>query len=251
MEALISSMIADGLVENRPPHMRLLIGSHLQGSWMNETSSRGRSVPVLLAAAAVIGLAVGLAGVYVTGWQAGNGADARCAPARQAADALKPFVVGAVAGLIPAESPADLAGLSFRTVDGAETTLGSYAGKAVLFNLWATWCVPCREEMPALSRLQAARGGDDFAVVTVNIDSGDPQKPALFLEEEGISNLPDYRDPKMAVFNALKQRSLAFGMPTTLLVDAAGCQVAAMHGPAEWDLPDALAVVDALSAGTR
>jgi thiol-disulfide isomerase/thioredoxin len=186
----------------------------------------------------------------VTGWQAGNGADARCSIARETAGRLKPLAIGEVAGLIPAEAPADLADLAFQTVDGTATTLGAYAGKAVLLNLWATWCAPCREEMPALSRLQAARGGDRFAVVTVNIDTGDPAKPATFLAEEAITNLPDHRDPKMAIFNTLKSRSLAFGMPTTLLVDAAGCQVAAMHGPAEWDSPDALAVVDALAAGS-
>jgi thiol-disulfide isomerase/thioredoxin len=252
MEALISSMIADGLVENRPPHMRLLIGSYLQGSWMNETSPRGRSVPALVVGAAVVGLAIGLAGVYVTGWLAGNGAsgDAHCTEAAATADRLAPFARGEVAALIPAETPVDLSTLAFIGEDGAPTTLASYAGKSVLLNLWATWCVPCREEMPALDRLQKARGGERFQVVTVNIDVGDPAKPAAFLEAENIVNLPDHRDPRMAIFNELKSRSLAFGMPTTILVDPAGCQVAALHGPAEWDSPDALAVVDALAGGS-
>ncbi len=115
-------------------------------------------------------------------------------------------------------------------------------------NLWATWCVPCRAEMPALDRLQKTKGGADFQVVTVNVDTGDPAKPAAFLQEIGTTGLPDYRDPKMAFFNQLKTRGLAFGLPTTLILDRKGCQVAALHGPAEWDSADAGAVIDAVAA---
>jgi hypothetical protein len=100
--------------------------------------------------------------------------------------------------------------------------------------------------MEALISSMMARGGDRFEVVAVNVDVGDPAKPAVFLEEAGITRLTDYRDPRMKIFNDLKVRGLAVGMPTTLLVDGRGCQVAALHGPAEWASADALAVVDAL-----
>jgi thiol-disulfide isomerase/thioredoxin len=206
---------------------------------------RSRRVFVL---AAALGIAVaGGTALYRAGWGGGKEAEARCAGAVETAGRLKPFAKGDLAALLPAEAPADVRHLAFTTPAGEARSLADYAGKAVLLNLWATWCAPCREEMPALDALQAARGGDRFQVVTVNLDVGDPEKPATFLEETGIKALPDYRDPKMAIFNDLKRRGLAFGMPTTLLVDGQGCQVAALHGPAHWDGAEALAAVDALS----
>jgi thiol-disulfide isomerase/thioredoxin len=215
---------------------------------MNDMTSRGRRG--LIAGSVLVGLAAGVAGVYVTGWGAGNGAEgASCAAAVDAANRLRPLARGEVAALLPADEPQDVSMLAFTGVDGAAMTLADFSGKTVLLNLWATWCAPCREEMPALDRLQATRGGDDFQVVTVNIDVGDPAKPAAFLQDAGITALPDYRDARMKIFNDLKTRSLAFGMPTTLLVDPQGCQVAAMHGPAEWDSPDALAAIDAVAKG--
>jgi thiol-disulfide isomerase/thioredoxin len=202
---------------------------------------------MLLAAAALAGLAAGVAGVYVSGWGGANESD-RCAAAEPLAASLKPFATGEIAALLPADAPQDFSALGVLTPEGEPHPLSNHAGKVVLLNLWATWCVPCRAEMPALDRLQAAKGGPDFEVVTVNIDTGDPEKPKAFLEEIGTTGLPDYRDPRMAFFNELKTRGLAFGLPTTLILDRGGCQVAALHGPAEWDSPEALSLVDALVA---
>jgi thiol-disulfide isomerase/thioredoxin len=216
---------------------------------MNDVAPRRRIR--LVAGAALVGLLAvlgGVAGVYVTEQGAGNGATGRCAAALPTAERLKPLTTGEVAALLPASAPEDVRDLAFFREDGAAGTVGDYAGKAVLLNLWATWCIPCREEMPALDRLQQARGGERFQVVTVNLDVGDPAKPAAFLKETGIKSLPDFRDPKMKIFNDLKARSLAFGMPTTLIIDADGCQVAALHGPAEWDSAEAGAVIDAVSS---
>ena len=213
---------------------------------MTDTTSRRRPL-ALLAVAAVAGLAAGVAGVYVSGWGGANESD-RCAASADLAASLKPFATGQIAALLPADTPQDFSPLAVQTPDGAPHPLSSYAGKVVLLNLWATWCVPCRAEMPALDRLQSARKSADFEVVTVNIDTGDPEKPAAFLEEIGTKGLPDYRDPRMAFFNTLKTKGLAFGLPTTLLLDRKGCQVAALHGPAEWDSAEALALVDAVIA---
>lgn len=214
---------------------------------MIETLFRRRTVFALVGLVA-LALALGLAGVYGTPWGAGNGAEGPCAAARDTAGRLKPLAKGEVAALLAADEPQDIRDLGFIGTNGQPTTIASYAGKPILLNLWATWCLPCRAEMPALDRLQAEKGGDRFQVVTVNIDVGDPRKPADFLAETGITHLPDNRDPRMKLFSDLKSRTLAFGMPTTLLVDGKGCQVAAMHGPAEWDSPEALALVDALIA---
>ncbi len=215
---------------------------------MNQKTTTGRRG--LLAKTAVAGIVAVVAGVYVTLWGAGNGAEAATCQASAATVArIEPLIQGEVAALLPAEEPQDVSMLAFNGEDGAPMTLADFAGRAVLLNLWATWCAPCREEMPALDRLQAERGGENFQVVTVNVDVGDPAKPAAFLEEIGTEALSDYRDPRMKIFNDLKTRGLAFGMPTTLLIDDKGCQVAALHGPAEWDSPDALAVIDALAGG--
>jgi len=99
--------------------------------------------------------------------------------------------------------------------------------------------------MPALDALQAQLGGDDFEVVAVNIDTRDADKPKQWLSEIGISRLGYYADPNAKVFTDLRTIGKAFGMPTTLLVDRAGCEIASLAGPAEWASPDALKLVGA------
>ncbi|WP_075216329.1 thiol:disulfide interchange protein TlpA [Mongoliimonas terrestris] len=214
---------------------------------MAETSRRG-GLTRIAAFAAVAGLLAGFAGVYVTGWGAGNAEARACAAATDQAATLKPLAVGEVAAFLPAERAISLSDVAFLDPAGAPVTLSRFAGKTVLVNLWATWCAPCRQEMPALDRLQANEGSDRFEVVAVNIDIGDPAKPEAFLTEAGIDHLTRWRDPKMAIFNDLKSRGLAFGMPTTLLVDETGCQLGALHGPAEWDSPDAVRLIEAAAA---
>ena len=87
-------------------------------------------------------------------------------------------------------------------------TLADRSGRTLLVNLWATWCAPCRAEMPALDALQAAKGGSDFEVVAVNVDTGDDVKPKKFLADTGVERLAYYRDASMGAFNMLKERGL-------------------------------------------
>ena len=108
--------------------------------------------------------------------------------------------------------------LTFQDGAGKPLTLDHWRGRTVLLNLWATWCVPCRKEMPALDALEKKLGGPDFQVVAVNIDTRDPDKPKAFLQELGISPLAYYADPSAKTFQDLKEIGRAFGMPTTLLV---------------------------------
>ena len=115
----------------------------------------------------------------------------------------------------------------------------------VVVDIWATWCVPCREEMPALNTLQKTLGGDRFEVVAINIDTGDDEKPKTFLDETKVHDLTYYRDASMGVFNTLKKEGLAFGLPVTLLMDEKGCLISAMNGPAAWDSEDAKALINA------
>jgi len=142
-------------------------------------------------------------------------------------------------------APISLQGVSFKGAEGQPLSIGSFAGKTVLLNVWATWCVPCREEMPALNALEKTAGSDKFEVVAVNIDTGDDEKTKAFRAEYAIDKLGYYRDNTMGVFNVLKKQGLAFGLPVTLLIDDKGCLLSAMNGPAAWDSDDAKNLVKA------
>jgi thiol-disulfide isomerase/thioredoxin len=169
--------------------------------------------------------------------------NAVCKAAQPLAAALKPLAKGEVAALqIPAE-PARLRDLSFKLPDGRDTTLSAFRGKTVLVNLWATWCAPCRHEMPALDRLQQQYGGPNFEVVAINIDTRNAEKARAFLDEVNVKNLALYADPSAKVFQDLKSVGRAFGMPTTILLDKDGCELAYLAGPAEWSSPDAFALI--------
>lgn len=223
-----------------------------------QNAKSGNRKIVLLAALA--GVIAGIGAVYVMERPSGNvvdqnvsanlaaesdAASAQCALKADALKALDAAATGGVAAMRAAEKPISLAHIAFTGPNGKKMTLGDYKGKTLLVNLWATWCAPCREEMPALDQLQGEKGGNDFDVVAINIDTGSDDKPKGFLSEIGIKNLTLHRDASMASFNELKRKNLAFGLPVTLLVDKDGCQIAAMNGPAPWDSPDAIKLIDA------
>lgn len=168
---------------------------------------------------------------------------AACRTAQPFVAALKPLAKGEVAALQIPATPARLIDLAFKTPDGRDTTLSAFRGKTVLINLWATWCAPCRHEMPALDRLQQKFGGADFEVVAINIDTRNFDKPKQFLDEVGVKALAQYADPSAKIFQDLKAVGRAFGMPTTILVDRDGCELATLAGPAEWSSTDAFAFI--------
>lgn len=172
--------------------------------------------------------------------------NAACASSQESVARLRPFVHGEVAALTLAASPEPLPPLVFRSADGAEVTLADFKGRDVLLNLWATWCVPCRQEMPALDRLQGLLGSDAFKVVAVNIDTTKLDRPKAFWEEVGIKNLALYSDNTAEIFQRLRQAGKAIGLPTTILVGKDGCEIGTMAGPAQWDSPDALALIGAV-----
>lgn len=167
-----------------------------------------------------------------------------CAGSAALAAQIAPLARGEVAGLIVSKSPAPAVELTFLGPDGADLKLSSLKGKAVLLNLWATWCLPCRAEMPALDRLQAALGGADFEVVAVNIDTARLERRQTFLKEAGVERLGFYADPTANVFQVLKRAAKATGLPTTILIDSQGCELGIMSGPAEWDSDDAKRLIE-------
>lgn len=211
------------------------------------SAMRKRPRGLVLLAAAVAGILAGTVAVYVRGSGNSNGAAeaALCADALAAARRVAPLATGEVAAFRPADRPERFDDLAFKAPDGSDTSLAALAGKVVLVNLWATWCVPCRAEMPALDRLQAALGGDDFTVAAVNVDVKNIERAKEFLGEVGVTNLAFYSDPSLGVFNDLKGRGLAFGLPTTLLVDRKGCRIGVVEGPAAWDSGEAKALITA------
>jgi thiol-disulfide isomerase/thioredoxin len=199
----------------------------------------------LVSAVAAIGILVVLAGVYGIARLRSNPADAACQAAVNAAGRIAPLARGEVAALAVARTPFRVPDLAFKDAAGRDRKLAEWRGRTVLLNLWATWCVPCRREMPVLDALQAKLGGPDFEVVAVDIDTRDPQKPLAFLKEIGVSRLAYYADSSAKVFTELKTAGKAFGMPTTLIVDRSGCEIGNMAGPAEWASDDGVKLVSA------
>jgi len=185
------------------------------------------------------------AAVYGIGAFKRNAPDGACAGAVETARRLAPLARGEVAAFAVAEQALALPDLAFRDARGGERRLSQWRGRTVLLNLWATWCVPCRREMPALDALEQRLGGPRFEVVAVNIDTRASNKPREWLADMGIDRLGYYADPSAKVFQELKIVGRAVGMPTTLLVDPAGCEIGTIAGPAEWASTDALALVTA------
>ncbi len=212
----------------------------------NSLPSLARRRIGLILAGGLAGVAVGLAGVYgITTLGSNAGGDKVCRPAVALAKAIAPLARGEVAGVTVAKDPLKVPILAFQDAAGKPLTLEHWRGRTVLLNLWATWCVPCRKEMPALDALQQHLGGPGFEVVAINIDTRDPDKPKAFFNEIGVQKLAYYADSSAKVFQDLKEVGRAFGMPTTLLIDPRGCEIGTVAGPAEWASDDGVKLIQA------
>ncbi|WP_244607208.1 TlpA disulfide reductase family protein [Bosea sp. CS1GBMeth4] len=198
----------------------------------------------MMAACGALALLVigGAAAFYSVRGGAGN---STCSAAGARAEALRPLARGEVAAVEVAKQPALIPDLAFNGPDGEPTTLSAFRGKTVLVNLWATWCLPCLTEMPALDALQGALGGSDFEVVAINIDTRHPDKPKKWLADKNIVRLGYYADPQAKVFQDIRAVKKVEGMPISLLVDPAGCELALLQGPAEWSGADARTLITA------
>ena len=151
-------------------------------------------------------------------------------PAKSAASA-KTFTLHA--------TPRPVADVVFQDASGAKRHLAEFRGRVVLLNLWATWCAPCREEMPTLDRLQSRLGGKDFEVIALSIDRDGATVVKRFFDATNVHALAIYVDPTMEAQGKLD----AIGIPTTVLIDRQGREVARRTGPASWDGPEAIAVI--------
>ncbi len=222
-----------------------------------QTAAKQPSFATYLIVALTAAIA-GFGAVYVNYGLYGNGAQdaevkapaAAKAPAqagRPGATGLAAFARGQMTTFVAREKPAAVPAFTFQDATGAERTLTEWKGKVVLLNLWATWCAPCRKEMPALDRLAGELGGDAFAVVALSIDKGSLDLPRKFLEKIKVQNLALFNEPTARVGPKLK----AYGMPTTLLLNREGLEIGRLVGPAEWDSDDALALLRAAIAQSR
>jgi len=145
--------------------------------------------------------------------------------------------------LIIHDTPEATSGASFLLEDdGGKGTLADYRGKVVLVNFWATWCAPCRKEMPQINALQKELGGDDFEVLTLATGRNSPQGIKKFFAEEGITDLPRHQDPK----KALASQMGVFALPITVLLDREGREVARLTGDADWSSASAKQIIRAL-----
>jgi thiol-disulfide isomerase/thioredoxin len=204
-----------------------------------------RRIPLAIGGV-LIGAVIGFAGIYGIGGLKRNAAgDQACGAAVDLSHRLAPLAQGEVAALTMATAPLRLPDLAFEDANGKPRKLSDWRGRTVLLNLWATWCVPCRKEMPALENLQTRLGGADFEVVAINIDTRDPDKAKNFLKDANLTRLGHFNDQKAKVFQDLKAIGRALGMPTSVLVDGQGCEIATIAGPAEWDSDDAVKLITA------
>ena len=204
-----------------------------------------RRIPIAVGAV-VIGALIGFAGVYGIGGLNRNATgDPACRAAVDLARKLAPLAHGEVAAITMAAAPLRLPDLAFEDGAGKPRKLSDWRGRTLLVNLWATWCVPCRKEMPALESLQTRLGGPNFEVVAINIDTRDHEKPKNFLREANLTRLGYFSDHNAKVFQDLKAVGRALGMPTSILVDGQGCEIGTIAGPADWASDEAIKLVTA------
>lgn len=220
-----------------------------------EKQSHSKTAAIVLGATA-IAVVAGFASVYVTLGRPDNAdppprpvaASQPTAPtppdvpAREAGPtAANGLSRGHMAAFIFRKQPEVLPEVKFQDAEGRERTLADWHGKVVLLNLWATWCLPCRKEMPTLEKLQKEMGSDRFQVVAVSVDRTGVAGARKFLDEAGLDGLTLYADPSARMGAALR----AAGLPATLLLDREGREIGRLLGPAEWDSEDARALIRA------
>ncbi|HME19929.1 MAG TPA: TlpA disulfide reductase family protein [Acetobacteraceae bacterium] len=147
--------------------------------------------------------------------------------------------------LVPTDPPVPAPDIAFLAADGSEHHLRDFIGHGMVINLWATWCVPCVEEMPSLAVLSKALAPDDIAVLPLSSDRGGVRAVEAFYQEHNITGLPVLLDPKGAAAHAWHAR----GIPTSVIIDKQGRERARLEGSADWSTPPAVAIVRKLVAG--
>jgi len=158
------------------------------------------------------------------------------------ADGLEAYLTGEMRGVVLHAAPVAVPDLPFLKADDSEGALSEYRGRFVLLNFWATWCAPCRHEMPALNMLQARLGGADFQVVTLATGRNPPQAIRRFFEEENLTVLTRHRD----IDQRIAREMGVFGLPISVILDREGREIGRLRGDADWASPEAFALIEAI-----
>jgi thiol-disulfide isomerase/thioredoxin len=191
---------------------------------------------------------IGFGAVYVIGGRFDNAGSSKSeavaqnfSPPPVGGSGESSFKFGKMAAFVAKTPPAPLPDITFQDASGKDVTLSSFKGKTILLNLWATWCGPCREEMPALNRLEAALGSDKFEVVVLSLDRQGLDASRKFLDEVKAHDVKLYTDVTTKQGLALK----LVGMPTTILINKVGLEVGRLAGPARWESHEAKKLIEA------
>jgi thiol-disulfide isomerase/thioredoxin len=169
------------------------------------------------------------------------------APRKEVAESrggFKTFAVGPMTAFLVKTDRPNVPDLAFKDSSGTDTKLSKWQGRVVLLNLWATWCAPCRKEMPTLNDVQEQLGSKDFEVVALSVDRKGLEASSAFLKETGADSLRLYVDATSQSLEDLQ----AFGLPVTLLIDRKGREIGRLLGPAEWNSAEAIALMKAAIA---
>lgn len=184
----------------------------------------------VIATLALCVIVAAVAGVYGIGRLRRNPADAACRGAVDTASRVAPLVHGEVAALAVASTPFRVPALAFKDAEGRDRTLADWRGRTVLLNLWATWCVPCVAEMPALQAMAKKLAGEGILVLPLSSDRGGAPVVRGFYAAHGIDSLPIWLDPKGAAMQAWG----AQGLPTSLVIDRQGREQGRLEGAVDW-----------------
>ena len=184
--------------------------------------------------------------LYEAGWRKAGPAETPpvAAEAPAAAGVSKGLATGALAAFLVHPQPKPMPDIAFQDASGKPVKLSDWKGRVVLINLWATWCAPCRKEMPDLAKLQKELGSDQFEVVAISVDRKGAEASSAFLKETAADNLKLYVEPSTRIVNDLQSA----GLPATILVDREGRELGRLLGPADWASPEAQALIRAALA---
>ena len=211
------------------------------------STEKKKSSPLAQIAAGLVILAA-ITGYYLYEASGRKAGPAETAPAAAVAPAggglSKALATGSLAAFLIHPEPKPLPDLAFQDGAGKPVKLSDWKGKVVLLNLWATWCAPCRKEMPDLSKLQAELGSDQFEVLAISVDRKGAEASAAFLKETGADNLKLYVEPSTRIVGEIQSA----GLPATLLIGRDGRELGRILGPADWASPEAVALVKAALA---
>jgi thiol-disulfide isomerase/thioredoxin len=206
---------------------------------MNEKAARNLKPAILIVALALIAAALG---VYLKG--EGDGKVGTSSPPPAQGGVSRALATGDMTAFVVKGERKPVPEISFTAENGISLSLGQWKGRVVLVNLWATWCAPCRKEMPTLAALQSEMGSKDFEVVAISVDRKGFEASAKFLGEVGATALKLYADPSTDALTKLQ----AVGLPASILIDRQGREIGRLLGPAEWNSPDAKALITAAIA---